>query len=91
MALDDILSTKGCKRDPYSETEYNSHYTYYSEWLVGWLWDGLEIPQQTLFSIIIPRGLYRRQFQRGSLRILIQKMNTFINLYRRGIGPADGL
>ncbi len=37
MAQDDILSTKGCKRDPYSETEYNSHHTYYSEWLVGWV------------------------------------------------------
>ena len=37
MAQDDILSTKGCKRDPYTETEYNSHHTYFSEWLVGWV------------------------------------------------------
>lgn len=37
MAQDDILSTKGCKRDPYTETEYNSHHAYYSEWLVGWV------------------------------------------------------
>ena len=37
MAQDDILSTKGCKRDPYSETVYNSHHAYFSEWLVGWV------------------------------------------------------
>lgn len=38
MSQDDILSTKGCKRNPYSETEYSN---YSGEWQGGWIRNSL--------------------------------------------------